>query len=243
MNKESEETKMRNIVSNNYSNVTVEFSYSDGIGYAIAYSGATIEKIWMPAISMPGKTRDEAELRVLNFLVAGDPRKEAMTAKGLSVYGGFNKNARLRLIGFDAFEKGIKQKHRKNADAWATVLGYFANGRDGLRFDLLSINDTYSSAIEGAKGYCWTALNRAAHHDSFTAMVNNAKKAAKARKAAVAKAEPAAKEATVAKPAMEAKSAPAPKAESKSALQKKLERAMAMTATGIDLDDIMEAIA
>lgn len=230
---------MRNVVNNNFSFVTVEFTYSAGTGYAIAYSGSQTERLWMPAVNFPGcKSRDEAELRALHFLVNGDPRKDTYAERGLPIYKGFTKNARVQLIGFDAFEKGIRQKHRKNQAAWNEVLRYFTTGKDGLKFDLIKINDSFSKAIYHAETYGWTTLNRTDNHNRFVAMVNAAKKTAKAQKAPEAKAAPA-PEATVAKPAAEANAKPA----MSSALQKKVERAIAMTATGIDMDDIMEAIA
>lgn len=232
---------MRNVVNNNYGNVTVEFAYSAGTGYAIAYTGCNTERLWMPAVNFPGcKSRDEAELRALHFLVNGDPRKDTYAEHGLPLYKGFTKNARVQLIGFDAFEKGIYQKHKKNEAAWNEVLRYFAAGKNGLKFDLIRINGTYSKAIYHAESYGWTALNREQNAKNFAAMVTNAKKSAKAHRAAEAKAAPA-PEATVAKPAAEAKAAPGPKMTTD--LQKKVERAIAMTATGIDLDDVMEAIA
>lgn len=225
---------MRNVVNNNYGNVTMEFKYSAGTGYAVAYTGCNTERLWMPAVNFPGcKSRDEAELRALHFLVNGDPRKDTYAEHGLPIYKGLTKNARVQLIGFDAFEKGIRQKHKKNAEAWNEILRYFAVGKNGLKFDLIRINDTYSKAIYHAESYGWTALNRAQNAQNFAAMVENAKKAAKAKAAPIAKAEPA----------PVAKAEPHVTAKADSALTAKIEAAISATETGLTIDEIMEGVA
>ena len=119
------------------------------------------------------------------------------------MYSGFNKNARLRLFGFTALEKGLNQKHKSNQELWAKVISLLANGRDGLRFDVLSINDSYSKAIANAKGYCWNAPMRPIHAKHFAAEVKAATKTAKAQRAAQAKADT---------PAIVAKAEPSQKA-------------------------------
>lgn len=172
---------MRTAVNNNYGFITVDFAYHGGTGYAIAYSGRTTERIWMPAASFSGcKSRDEAELKALLYLVNGSKTGN---------YKGFNKNARITLHGFDAFEKGVRQNHKANTDLWAAVLKLFASGRDGLRFDLIQINDTFSSAIQNASTYKWTAENREMHNKWFVDMVSKAQKTAKSMKKLQAKTE------------------------------------------------------
>ena len=185
---------MRNIVNNNYSNVTCEFSYHSGIGYAVAYCGGAnsegIEKLWMKPIAFEGcKSRDEAELKAIYYLINGDKRKDSYGT--YNVYKGFNKNARVQLIGFDAFERGIYNNHKANQAAWKTVLSLFSMGRDGLHFDLVSVNDTVSKAINKAEIFRWKALYRDQHAEQFKALVSTAVASAKSKKAAQAKAETA----------------------------------------------------
>ena len=186
---------MRNIVNNNYANVTCEFAYHGGTGYAVAYYGGAnseaTEKLWMKPISFAGcKSRDEAELKAIYYLINGDGRKDSYGTK--ATYTGFNRNARIQLIGFDAFEKGVYAKHKANQQAWQAVLSLFGMGRDGLKFDLVSINDTVSKAINKAEVFRWKALNRDEHHAQFTALVKKSIVMAKSEKAAQAKAETAA---------------------------------------------------
>ena len=183
---------MRNVVNNNFGYVTMEFAYSNGVGYAIAYGGRDENYLWMNPISINAKSRDEAELRALYFLVNGDPRKDTYAERGLPYYKGFTKNARVQLFGFDALEKGIYSKHRANSALWKEVLGYFGQGKNGLKFDLIRINDTYSKAISNSQTFSWTAPQRNDHSASFKAMVRGAIKTARAERAAVAKAETAA---------------------------------------------------
>jgi len=184
---------MRNVVNNNFGYVTCEFAYSNGTGYVVAYTGRVTERLWMNPLSIKGcKSRDEAELKALMYLINGDPRKNTYAQHGIHTYAGFSKNARIQLYGFSALEKGIYNTHRANTELWKTVLNYFANGKDGNRFDLIKINDTYSKAINRAETYSWTADNREQHAMEFKAMVNAAIKAAKAASAGTAKAEPAA---------------------------------------------------
>lgn len=197
---------MRNVVNNNYSNVTVEFAYHDGRGYAIAYANAEEGVLWMPGKTFEAKSRDEAELKALLYLINGHPSAAKAKEAGLWMYAGFNKNARLRLFGFTALEKGLNQKHKSNQELWAKVISLLTKGRDGLRFDVLSINDSYSKAILNAKGYCWNAPLRTIHAKHFAAEVKAAVKVAKAQKAAQAKAEA---------PAIIAKAEPSPKATAK----------------------------
>lgn len=218
---------MRNVVNDNFSYVTAQFAYSGGTGYVTAYTGRTTERLWLNPLSIKGcKSRDEAELKALLFLLNGDPRKDTYAATGIPVYKGFTKNARVQLIGFDAFEKGIKQKHTKNTQMWKDVLELFSTGKNGFRFDLIRINDKFSGAIRNAETYGWTAMNREANDANFKAMVKNAK----ASRAATAKATPAPK-------------AAAPHAPKASALTAKIEAAMAATATGVNLDEILEGVA
>ena len=181
---------MRNVVNNNFSYVTVEFAYSAGDGYVIAYTGRENEKLWLNPLQIKGcKSRDEAELKALNFLINGDPMKDTYAQRGLRSYEGFTRNARVQLIGFSAFEKGIYSKHNANSELWKAVLGYFTTGKDGKRFDLIRINDAFSKAIYHAETYKWTAVNRDEHAKYFKSLVSNAVKTAKAERAAVAKAE------------------------------------------------------
>ena len=181
---------MRNVVNNNFSYVTVDFEYSAGVGYAKADYGREFQKTWMPPLRIEGcKSRDEAELKALMFLINGDPRKDTYAKTGIKCYEGLNRNARIQLFGFSALEKGIYNKHRSNTELWKSVLGYFANGKDDKRFDLIRINDTFSKAIYHAETYGWTAINRDDRAKEFKAMVNSAIKTAKAQKAAQAKAE------------------------------------------------------
>lgn len=184
---------MRNVVNNNFGYVTMEFAYSAGTGYAIAYGGRDENYLWMNPVSIPNcKSRDEAELRALYILVNGDPKKDTYAEQGLDCYKGFTKNARVQLLGFDALEKGIYNNHRANTALWKEVLGYFGQGKNGLKFDLIRINDTFSKAIHHANTYGWTSPARAAHAAAFKAMVSGAVKSARAERAAIAKSEAAA---------------------------------------------------
>ena len=79
----------------------------------------------------------------------------------------------------------------------------FRSGKNGLRFDLIKINNTFSGAIRNAETYGWTAQNRAQHAEDFAKLTKAAIKEAKAERAATAKVERSAS----------AKSEPAPKAE------------------------------
>lgn len=198
---------MRNIVNNNYANVTCEFAYHGGTGYAVAYSGGAnsegIERLWMKPIAFEGcKSRDDAELKAIYYLINGNPQKDSYGIKDF--YRGFNKNARIQLIGFDAFEKGIYSAHKANQSAWKAVLNLFGVGRNGLRFDLVSVNDSVSKAINHAETFRWKAYNRDQHAAEFAAMVKTAVKSAKTRRAAVAKTEETATAETTHAPVAEA---------------------------------------
>ena len=172
----------RNVVNNNFGYVTVNFAYHGGTGFAIAYGGRANEYAWMPATRFDNcKSRDEAELKALLYFIEGSQKDYPGAYKGLT------KNARVILEGFDAFEKGIKSSHKKNTELWSTVLKLFASGRNGFKFDLIRINETFSSAIRDAETYNWTALNRTEHRAHFDVMVKAATKEAKAQRAIVAK--------------------------------------------------------
>lgn len=204
---------MRSPVMNRYSYVTCEFAYVGKTGYMKMYTGQNIERQWKGAYSIPNcKTREEAELRAIEYMIVGDPRKDTMAELGVEVYGGFDRNARVQLVGFDAIEKAVlklrkdQENKKKNMEklmknrGWNAFFNYFGKGLNGLKFDLIRINNTLSDVIPKVETYVWTSLNREANAATFKAMVSNA---AKAQRAAQAKAET---------PKVEAKASPAPKA-------------------------------
>ena len=172
---------MRDVPTDNYAFVTAEFKYSDGVGYVMAYGGANEHYSWMPFTPIPDcKSRDLAELRALYLLVNGVPSKG---------YEGLTKSAALRLVGFDAYEKGAKNKHRANNMGWNLVNNYFKVGKDGKEFVIVYINGKLSEMIndrDDAKDR-WSWTRRKAHADYFASLVKYAKEA-RAKSGAVAKA-------------------------------------------------------
>ena len=180
---------MRTPANNFFSYVTVDFRYSNGTGYVRAYTGREKEALWMIHKFENCESRDEAELKAIQFLINGDPDREMLQKLGLKAYVGFDRNARIILDGFTVLEKGLRQNHKKNVELWKSVKALLTAGRDNFKFDIIRINDTFSKAIVAAETYNWEADNRMANKAEFIARTDVAIKKAKVERALAAKAQ------------------------------------------------------